>query len=578
MNRLIFLLVFLLSQASVISQTIEVSSFVDKNKVSTNDIITFTITTNSNCQIYTPNFDKLTVVQGPFQSSSSKIVNYNGQRSIEQEIKFTYRLRAPKAGSYKINAVKLVCGGKEYETKSIQITASEGTSTSTGQPNNIPNNNSDFFIRMYSNKSTVFQGESFTISIKIYSKSQPQNIESLELGDSKGLLRKDLNPKKSTFNSEIEVVNGMRYYTTTIRTELCYAHISGKIEVKPAHISAIFRKGIFRQFRKEANSNSLSITVTPLPAGAPKNFNGLVGSVSLTHSVSKTVLKPGEAIDLQLIISGEGNLNTFDDPEFSFPNDFEQFDPEVKNKLSYSRSGTSGKIIYNYVLIPTFYGNYKIPAYSFSYFDLASNTYKSLSTGDIAIEVLKTANSQAGNTGLNQTKKIVKVEEKDIHHLFSNSGPGFMTDDFIITKFWYYALLLIPVIAMWILLWKRKKNQSGAYLESSAIKTSYNSSMQNLILAKKLANEQQEQESIQEVSVALKTFLKQKNNLSNINLNGPYLLNLYRTKSWPEADINRLETVWNSLEMYQYAPITAEKLDDLILETEKLIEQINTEK
>ena len=152
----------------------EVNSYVYKNAVSVNEMITFTITTNSNCQIYTPDFNNLLVIQGPFRSSSSKIVDVNGQRSIEQELKFTYRLRAPKVGNYKISGVRLVCGGKEYNTKAISIKAVEGTTGSTSTQTNIPQNNSEFFIRMYANKSSVYEGEPFVLSLKIFSKSQPQ--------------------------------------------------------------------------------------------------------------------------------------------------------------------------------------------------------------------------------------------------------------------------------------------------------------------------------------------------------------------------------------------------------------------
>ena len=555
-------------------QKVEVNSYVDKNNVSVNELITFTITTNSNCQIYTPNFDKLQVVQGPFRSSSSKILNINGQRTVQQELTFTYRLRAPRSGSFKISGVRLVCEGKEYNTKPITIKASEGANNNGSSQTTIPRGNSDFFMRMYSSKSSVYEGEPFVISLKIFSKSQPQNIENLEIGDSKGLLRKDLNPNKSTFSSEIEVVNGMRYYTTTIRSELCFAQNSGKIDVEPAFISAIFRRGFFNQFRLEAKSNKLTINVKALPSGAPKNFNGLVGSFSLDHSISKNKLKPGEAIDIQIKISGNGNLDTFDDPDIAFPNDFEKFDPEIDNKVSYKSSGISGSIAYNYVLIPTFYGNYTIPAYSFSYFDIDSKSYKNLSTGDMFIEVEKTANSEPGNTVINQgQKKAVEVEKTDIHHLMSGENL-FSYNDFLITKVWFYILLALPGFAVWFLLWKRRKSNSQSVIERNAVKLALVNSKTMLKDAKNQSLNKENTEAIQLTSNALKTFLKQKNKISNLELNLSDLVHQFTEKGWNDGEINLLNSVWNSIEMYQYAPITAEKLGVLISDTEELIERI----
>jgi hypothetical protein len=577
MRSLLFFIGLMALQINVLSQTVDVKSYVDKNTVAVNEIITFSISTNSNCQIYTPEFGGLTIIQGPFRSSSSRIVNINGQRSVEQELKYTYRLRAPKAGSYRIEAVNLVCNGKKYQTKGITIKATEGANSAGGIAQSVPANSSDFFMRMFSNKTTVYQGEPFTISLKIYSLNQPQNIENLELGDSKGLWRKDLNPNQSTFNSDVEILNGMRYFTTTIRTELCFAQNSGKIEIKPAYIAALFQRGFFNQYRKEANSNGLTINVKPLPNGAPKDFNGLVGKFDLKHNISRNVLKPGEAIDLKVEISGSGNLNTFDDPAFEFPNDFEQFDPEIENKLSHKNSGISGSIIYNYVLIPTFYGNYTIPAYSFSYFDLETKTYKTLSTGDIAIEVLKTANSEAGNTALTQNKKAIQVEETDIHHLLPYRNNQFGSDDFVIGKLWFYGLLLLPFGLAWFLLWRRAQRQSDNYILSTALKASFRESKELIKEAKAAAFAKENNQAIQAVNTAFKSFIKRKNNLTNLELNRNFIINRYTEMGWSEASLSTLKNVWDTIEMYQYAPISTSKLDHLITDTELLIDKIASE-
>ena len=371
----------------------------------------------------------------------------------------------------------------------------------------------------------------------------------------------------------MEVINGIRYYTTTIRSELCFAQNSGKIDIEPAHISAIFRRGFFQQYRKKASSNKLSIQVKALPSGAPKNFNGLVGSFSLDHEISKTKLKPGEAIDMQIKISGKGNLNTFDDPDIAFPNDFEQFDPEIDNNVAYKSSGISGNITYNYVLIPTFYGNYTIPAYSFSYFDIESKTYKNLSTGDISVEVEKTANSEPGNPGLDQNRKAVEIEETDIHHLIPNNYL-FSSNDYMIDKIWYYGLLALPSVIILFLLWRRRQSQSDSYVRNAAIKTSISQSKKLLSEASILAANQQNVEAVQSISQALKTFLKQKNNLSNLNLNLAHLSQHYTSQGWTDTELTLLNNVWHNIEMYQYAPITAEKLDHLISDTEQLIERI----
>ena len=569
MMKLFLYSLFILATTVGFGQNVSINSFVDKNDMGLNEILTFTISTNGNCQIFTPDFGGLAVLQGPFKSSSSRITDVNGKRTVEQEIKFTYKLRATKAGTFEIASVKMDCAGKSYASKSIKINVTE--SSSQGQNALSSNATSDFFLRMHANKSTVYQGEPFTVSIKMYSKNQPQNIENLEFGESKGIWRKDLNPNQTNFTSDMEVINGMRFYTTVIKTELSIAQTSGDIKIEPAYISAVFRRGFFQTYRREATSNSLKINVKPLPKGAPRNFNGLVGKFDMKHDISKTTLKPGEAIDFKIKISGKGNMNAFDDPELIIPNDFEKFDPEIKNNINYSSSGVSGYISYNYVLIPTFYGEYTLPAYSFSYFDIGDKKYKTLSTGDISINVLKTENSTAGNPGLNTSKKEIDLEKEDIRYIKSGDKKVFQYNDFYVGSPVYYFGLGLPFLSLWLLLAWRKKQNTSLHQLDKANKLLIKNTKISLNNAHLLATENKNLEALQTLNAAFKNYLKQKFNLATIDLNQANISDLMQSKKMDETYIKKYNDLWNSIEMYQYAPIPTDKVDALIADANALI-------
>ncbi|MFD1552373.1 hypothetical protein DNU06_10925 [Putridiphycobacter roseus] len=569
MRKLFLYSLFILISLNGFSQNVSINSFVDKNDMALNEILTFTISTNGNCQIFTPDFGGLTVLQGPFKSSSSRITEVNGKRTVEQETKFTYKLRATNTGTFTIASIKMDCAGKSYSSKSIKINVTEiGTQGQSAVPSNAT---SDFFLRMHANKTNVYQGEPFTVSIKMYSKNQPQNIENLEFGESKGIWRKDLNPNQTNFNTDMEVINGMRYYTTVIKTELSIAQTSGEIKIAPAYISAVFRRGFFQTYRREANSNTLKIKVKPLPKGAPKDFNGLVGKFDMTHDISKTTLKPGDAIDFKIKISGKGNMNAFDDPVLSIPNDFEKFDPEIKNNVNYSSTGIAGSIAYNYVLIPTFYGDYTLPAYSFSYFDIADKKYKTLSTGDIAINVLKTENSTAGNPGLNTSKKEIDIEKEEIRYINLAHKKAFQYNDFYIASPVYYAVLGLPFLSLWLLLVWRKKQNTSTHQQQKSHKLLIKDTQLNMDNAHRLAAENKNQEALQALNATFKNYLKQKFNLATIDLNQAKISALMQSHKMEESYIKKYNTIWNNIEMYQYAPIPTDKMDALIADANGLI-------
>ena len=574
MTKTFIYILFLLTSFTGFTQKVEVKSYVNKNDVVQNEIFTFEITTNAKCQIYRPEFGQLQVLQGPFQSNSSRSVVVNGQITMKSELKITYKLRAPKKGNYTIKPVKLICDGKTYETKKITVKVKEGSSNSKNQ-NTSSNGNSDFFVKMHTNKNNIYQGEPFVISLKMYSKNQPQNLENIEFGDSKGIWRKDLNPKKTNFNSEMEIINGIRYFTTSIHTELCFAQTSGEITISPGYISAIFRQGFFQSYRREAHSNTLKINVKPLPKNAPKNFNGLVGSFELSHEISRTSLKPGEAIDLKISISGKGNMNAFDDPKLDIPNDFEQFDPEVKNSLNYKSSGINGSITYNYVLVPTFYGDYAIPSYRFSYFDTESKSYKTLSTGDFNIHVEKTKNSKAGHQNLSQNKKEVDVQNEDIHYLITDDQSVFKYSDFLISKPYYLLLLALPFLTLVAIFYRRKKMGTDSHQKTLAIKAMKKKTSKLLDEAKSFHQNNNDQEALKALSNSFKSYIKQKLDITTHEMSLKQIQNKLQGNRIESQQIDQFTDIWNTIEMYQYSPISANKIDELISNAEQLIQHLD---
>ena len=571
MTKVLFYIFTVFAVFRGFSQTVEVKSYVNKNEVAVNEVFSFEITTNTNCQIQRPNFNGLQVLQGPFQSNSSRTLDINGKRTIQREYKITYRLRAQKEGTFIIDPVYMKCNNQSYSTKKITIKATK----SAGSQSNQIKPSSDFFIRMYASKSEVYQGEPFTLSLKMYSRHQPQNLDNIEFGDSKGIWRKDLNPNQTNFTSDIEVLNGMRYFTTTIHSELCFAQTSGQISIKPGYVSAIFRRGIFQSYRKEAHSNSVKIKVKSLPKPAPRDFNGLVGDFSLSHEISRTTLKPGDAIDLKIKISGNGNMNTFDDPELEIPNDFEQYDPEIKNNLSYKSSGINGSITYNYVLVPTFYGDYTIPSYTFSYFDLETKAYKTLSTGDFEISVLKTKNSSAKKQGSQSSKKAVDIQNEDIHHLLTDESALFQYDDFLISKPIYILLVSLPFLALGGLYLIRLKRGTDSHKTSQAKKALKKQVTRQINAAKQYSETHDNKAVLSTLNDILKSFTQQKLSLSTSDMNLEIITDALMKSEIDSQTIDSYKSTWQTIEMYQYAPMAAEKVDGLIVTVENLITELD---
>lgn len=544
---------------------VEFKASVNYNKVAVNEVFTFELSSNAQGQIYQPDFNGLQIVGGPMQSSSSSITIINGKRQAVKNLKFTWKLRANKKGKFTIPPTLMQYNGKEHKTKSITISV-----TDASQAKEKVKATSDFFVRISASKKNVYLGEPFIVTLKMYSRQSPRGIEDLKLGESNGIIKKDLYPNKTNYETKSENINGVNYYTIVLKQELCYAQATGSIKIEPYYISALFQRGFFQQYRQEGNSNSLNIEVKEMPGKKPKNFNGLVGEFELTNSISKTNIKVNEAIDIKLNISGSGNLNLFDDPILDLPNDFDQFDPEIKRNLKTSSSGTSGNISFNFVVVPTFYGDFEIPPYSFSYFDLNEKKYKTLTTGAFKIHVDK-PDGEAGE--IIKQKKDIAIEETDIRFIHKNNQFTFENSDLKANSTLHYILLALPFIGLWLILFLRNKNnnRSDADKIKMTSKSAKKSINKYLVESKKLHQAGNDDSAVKELSSALRSYLKKKLNLSENDLNKDDIL-----KRLTEEHTTALfSKCWQTIEMYQYAPVNATQVGKLINDTEELINLID---
>lgn len=143
-----------------------------------------------------------------------------------------------------------------------------------------------------------------------------------------------------------------------------------------------------------------------LPDGKPANFSGGVGEFTISSSISTKELKTNDAVTIKLVISGTGNLKLVNTPEVAFPKDFEVYDPKIDNKFTLTREGLSGNKVIEYLAIPRHAGNFTIPPVEFSYFDLKSNSYKTIKTEAYNLKVEKVQEMQIKLLQTLPTRKI----------------------------------------------------------------------------------------------------------------------------------------------------------------------------
>lgn len=109
-----------------------------------------------------------------------------------------------------------------------------------------------------------------------------------------------------------------------------------------------------------------------------------------------------------------------------------------------TENGLTGTKTIEYLFIPRYEGNYKIPSVSLSYFDTRSNSYKTLSTPEYSLKVDKDPNAGKGGSGSNYANQKEVLATQDIRYLMTDPYTFASVNDFLFGSWNYYLWYIIP--------------------------------------------------------------------------------------------------------------------------------------
>ena len=216
------------------------------------------------------------------------------------------------------------------------------------------------------------------------------------------------NPSYNNFWSQDIPINEYETRKTTYKNELfnavdlkqvvLYPQKSGELPIEPFSLELyvqiptgrrdFFGDPIMRSATKVVSAGSSVLNVKALPtADRPENFSGAVGSFNFETSANKTTLDANESLQIQVKVSGEGNLKLLKLPELNLPSSLEQYEPEFNDEVTVSAVGMRGAVSQTYTVVPRYVGNYPINTLNFTYFDPEKERYVSLSSAPFSISV-----------------------------------------------------------------------------------------------------------------------------------------------------------------------------------------------
>ncbi len=529
------------------------------------------------------------ILYGPAMSSSSSTQIINGNVTTDSSESYIYTLTANAEGTFTIPAATITVKGKSYTSNSVQVkvlppdknaqTQQSGgggggqTSAATSTAQNI--NSSDAFIRAIVSKSKVSEQESFVVTFRFYTTLEVRDIGKIEFPEFDGFMVEE-QPLPPTRQMTFEHYNGRNYYAVDLRRTLLFPQRSGKITIPSGKIEMVFnvRSGktvqtffgpqyVMTDVKKTMTTSPLTIDVSPLPEGKPADFSNGVGTFSMNASISATDIKANDPVTIKLVISGTGNMKLIKTPEIVLPKDFESYDPKITNDLNYTDNGLTGTKTIEYLFIPRYQGTFKIPPLVFSYFDIKSRSYKTISTPEYTLNVAKDPHA-GSNSATSFTQTDVQVEQ-DIRHI-KTGNPSLVTiNSFLFGSLGYWFWYIIPfVLFVVFLILYRKQIKENADIARMKTKRANKVAVKRLKLAGKYLQAHKKEQFYEEVLRAAWGYLSDKLVIPIADLSRDNIEQELIKFGASQELITKFISILDTCEFARYAPVESDTaMDDL---------------
>jgi hypothetical protein len=531
-----------------------------------------------------PSFDGFKLIAGPSQQVSQSWVN--GRSSFEKI--YSYYLLPNQKGSLVIKQATIEYNGQVYKTSPIKINVTAAVEQPKDPNDTSVSADDNIYLVADISKMNPFVNEPITIVYKLYFTNVGiSNFRELNKPKFNDFWSQNIEIKQLV--AEEGMFKGENYRYVVLKKVVLYPQKPGKLDIEPLSMDIdvqlpsnrrdVFGRMVLIEDNKRVSAGAKTITVKALPeAGKPEDFSGAVGNFDFKVTPTKTNLKNGESLDLIVSVTGKGNMKLFSLPKPVVPNALEMYDPVHNEQVTTSLAGMSGKVSDNYTIVPQYKGNYPVKPMQFSYFDLGSKSYKTITSAEIMINVLegptdtriaKTENSKNDKNAVASLEQFKYINLKT--NLIQKAEDNFFGSNL------FYGLLFMPFLMLpLIVLFKKKKEAIDGDVVGNRIR-------RNNKLAKKYLSEAKRQIKNKEpfyvaLEKAMHNFLKAKLHIETSEMSKDNIKELLLDKNASPEGVADFIALTENCEIARYAPASSATIqkdyDKAVVIISKLEKQI----
>lgn len=234
----------------------------------------------------------------------------------------------------------------------------------------------NFRVEAQISEDQPYVGQPLVYSVRFFSRLESANGQFIEPNFTGfGRSSTEFPPVTST-----ETIDGVPFVVTVQQIVLIPLR-PGAFTIEPFHIA--IPETPFQE-ATELETVAFDVEVQAVPDDAPENYNNAIGQFEIEAAVNDNEAEVGEAITLELTITGTGNLEQITAPALELPAAWRSSPGDTTLN---QETPTFGSKVFRWTLIPTLNGPQVVPPISFTSFNPQTGRYETRQTSLLTIRV-----------------------------------------------------------------------------------------------------------------------------------------------------------------------------------------------
>ena len=534
-----------------------------------------------------PSLNDFTILSGPNVSSSSSMIINGGQMTQSKKTIYTYLLQPNAKGSFTIPGATLTVNGKKVTTKKVKInvTGNSGKQASGKTPKSSASatqtlnkiTGKDLFVRAIVSKKKAFEQEAIQLTYRVYCRIgvQLNNAMLQKAPEFQGFVTNEV--PISALDMSIETIDGETYKYADYLSYVLFPQKPGVLSITPitidcevldydptinpieAHFNGRMRSRIFK-----CTSQALEVEVSPLPQPQPTDFIGVVGAITMKGDWATSNIHAQDPAHYQLTISGKGNLHLMLPPTLNDSEAIEVYDVTPQEELNLTANGYTGKVTYDYTILPRTAGKIQLPPLTASYYNTEKSCYEQLTTGAIPLNALPSAGTTSAPT------------QADIHTIKPGHHEMIPASAYVTWGNLRYLLLHLLILLGGGIVFYTIKRYRGRNQATIAQRGALRKAMRLLKEAEQCIKNTNSAQFHSKLLEALNYYTTERFHLTRATLSREAIAELLQSNNVEASYIQRFLRIIDTCEFAKFAPPSdAGSLNELLNETKQVLQCID---